>query len=227
MDALQKQIRALARVFIICGLVTAGCRWPVQSADESSTSLLDDSVEQDAVHPGVYDCNDSSQLEISDAAHGLRLTAPEGTFHFQPCEAGYCSRSSTVSRAKGILYYRRSLQSVRTCRRNSFESVWHDARERGVWLRAVGSEPGWLVEIRRDGTIHLELDYGETVRTIPIDERAVDERSAVITGADAQGPVTIRAEKRRCTDSMRGDVHQLVVTVRLPRKSLRGCGRMD
>ncbi len=42
----------------------------------------------------------------------------------------------------------------------SIDSVWHRAKLRGVAFRAIGQEPGWLLEITNGTEILLVTDYG-------------------------------------------------------------------
>ena len=41
-------------------------------------------------------------------------------------------------------------------------STWQEARRRGVQFRAIGQEPGWLVEVTAD-SLRVEWDYGQQV----------------------------------------------------------------
>ena len=40
--------------------------------------------------------------------------------------------------------------------------VWHAAKLRGVAFRAIGQEPGWLLEMSTGDKILLVTDYGQT-----------------------------------------------------------------
>jgi len=43
----------------------------------------------------------------------------------------------------------------------SFGGVWQQAKLRGVSFRAIGQEPGWLLEITDSSEILLVTDYGK------------------------------------------------------------------
>ena len=42
----------------------------------------------------------------------------------------------------------------------SIGGVWHEAKLRGVLFRAIGQEPGWLLEITDGSEILLVTGYG-------------------------------------------------------------------
>ena len=46
--------------------------------------------------------------------------------------------------------------------------VWHAAKLRGVAFRAIGQEPGWLLEITNGEEILLVTDYGKNKKSYPL-----------------------------------------------------------
>lgn len=48
--------------------------------------------------------------------------------------------------------------------------VWEKAKENGIQFRAVGNEPGWLIEIREDEKVRFVNDYGNLEVKAPIDD---------------------------------------------------------
>jgi uncharacterized membrane protein len=101
--------------------------------------------------------------------------------------------------------------------------AWQQAKARGVAFRATGQEPAWLLEISADAGIVLMLDYGATRRVTPWREP--------VTGQEAgqtiyrSGDIEIRVDDRECRDTMSGEVFAATVSVSIPGRSLRGCGR--
>ncbi len=49
----------------------------------------------------------------------------------------------------------------------SIDNVWHRAKLRGVAFRAIGQEPGWLLEITNGTEILLVTDYGQNRNSYP------------------------------------------------------------
>jgi uncharacterized membrane protein len=92
----------------------------------------------------------------------------------------------------------------------SIDSVWHRAKLRGVAFRAIGQEPGWLLEITNGTEILLVTDYGQNRQLYPYVE-----------------PVVYQEEIRgqRCTDVMSGEEFEVSVSIIMTDRRLEGCGR--
>jgi len=108
---------------------------------------------------------------------------------------------------------------------SSINSVWHKAKLRGVAFRAVGQEPGWLLEITNGIEILLVTDYGEHRTSYPYVEPIVhqeERRTEFITGEDGT-IVEIRGVP--CRDSMSGEKFEVSVTIKQTDRELKGCGR--
>ena len=108
---------------------------------------------------------------------------------------------------------------------SSITSVWHKAQLRGVSFRAIGQEPGWLLEITTGTEILLMTDYGETRTAYPYVEPEVkseNRRTRYLTG---DGDVEVLLEGKDCQDVMSGEQFTVTVTVTLGQRRLAGCGR--
>lgn len=107
--------------------------------------------------------------------------------------------------------------------------VWERARAADVDFRGVGSEPGWLVEIRSGDSMHLLLDYGTTVLITPLSEFGIHYGTNMRTYSSAPpvSPfhITVRIEERVCHDAMSGEGFTSSVTLELPDAVYEGCGR--
>ena len=105
------------------------------------------------------------------------------------------------------------------------DNVWHRAKLRGVAFRAVGQEPGWLLEITNGEQILLVLDYGQTRVELPYVEPVVheSERRTEFILTDHDAVVEIRGE--RCADTMSGEQFETSVRVTVDGRQLEGCGR--
>ncbi len=108
---------------------------------------------------------------------------------------------------------------------SSITSVWHKAKLRGVSFRAIGQEPGWLLEITTGTEILLITDYGETKTAYPYAEPEVDSENRKTRYVIADGDVEILIEGRDCRDVMSGEQFSVTVTVTSKARRLAGCGR--
>ena len=108
---------------------------------------------------------------------------------------------------------------------SSIDSVWHKAKIRGVAFRAIGQEPGWLLEITNGIEILLVLDYGQTSTSYPYVEPVVyqDERRTQYVIDEDELIVEIKGLP--CQDVMSGEEFEVTVTIIMADRQLPGCGR--
>jgi uncharacterized membrane protein len=102
--------------------------------------------------------------------------------------------------------------------------VWHAAKLRGVAFRAIGQEPGWLLEITNGEEILVVTDYGQNRNAFSYVEPRED-KAARKTVFQIDADTSVLIEGKPCTDSMSGESFAVTVTVTLGDRTLLGCGR--
>ena len=102
---------------------------------------------------------------------------------------------------------------------------WADARQRGIEFRAIGQEPGWLLEIDEGVSMRLLYDYAERSATTAAPPPVVANGRRTYTAATATDNLTVVVEDRPCQDVMSGDPFPATVTVTINGRELMGCGR--
>jgi putative lipoprotein len=102
--------------------------------------------------------------------------------------------------------------------------VWHAARLRGVAFRALGQEPGWLLEIKNGEEILIVTDYGQNRVAYPYIEPQED-KAAGKTVLQVDEDVSVLIESIGCTDSMSGESFEVTVTLTTGGQAYKGCGR--
>ncbi|RCW60884.1 MULTISPECIES: hypothetical protein [Halanaerobium] len=106
--------------------------------------------------------------------------------------------------------------------------AWQQAKEEGIQFRAVGNEPGWLVEVKSDQKIKFVNDYGNLEIKAPVDDLwlgpAGEDKIYYIENDVIQFQVIIM--KKSYQDSMSGEVFPYQVRVVFPNKSYVGGGRL-
>jgi putative lipoprotein len=107
----------------------------------------------------------------------------------------------------------------------SINSIWHEAKLRGVAFRAVGQEPGWLLEISDGAEILLMLDYGENRKSYPWVEPVVYQEERMTRYIIDEGELIIEIRGQHCEDVMSGEQFEVSVTIIMPDRRLAGCGR--
>ncbi|SDH25128.1 hypothetical protein [Halanaerobium congolense] len=106
--------------------------------------------------------------------------------------------------------------------------VWEKAKAEGVHFRAVGNEPGWLVEIIDDKRIRFVNDYGKLEMKAPVDDLWVgpagEDKIYYVENDAIQFQVIIM--KKSYQDTMSGENYPYQVRVVFPNKSYIGGGRV-
>jgi len=108
---------------------------------------------------------------------------------------------------------------------SSITNVWHKAKLRGVAFRAIGQEPGWLLEITNGTEIMLSTDYGQNINSYPYVDPIVyqEQRRTLYIITDEEIEFEILGQP--CQDVMSGEEFAVSVTIRISDKELKGCGR--
>ncbi len=107
----------------------------------------------------------------------------------------------------------------------SIDDVWHRAKLRGVAFRAIGQEPGWLLEITNGEEILLITDYGQNRNSYPYVEPIVNEEERRTHFVLESFGVTVEIRGEHCTDVMSGEEFEVSVTIIMKERRLEGCGR--
>ncbi len=103
-------------------------------------------------------------------------------------------------------------------------NVWHKAKLRGVAFRAIGQEPGWLLEIKNGEEILVVTNYGQNRNLFPyVDPR--EDKAARKTVFEVDANTSVLIEGKPCRDSMSGESFDTSVTVTLGEQVFKGCGR--
>ncbi len=108
---------------------------------------------------------------------------------------------------------------------SSINNVWHQAKLRGVAFRAIGQEPGWLLEITNGEEILLVTDYGQNRNSYPYVEPIVDQNERRTHFVLESSGITVEIRGERCTDVMSGEKFEVSVAIITSDRRLEGCGR--
>lgn len=111
------------------------------------------------------------------------------------------------------------------CQAVGADDPWEVARLLGYDFRAVGQEPGWLVEVTLGRRMHVLADYGE-IRFMtgePTVEQSEAETVYRARGEETQ--VVLRIRDEPCQDIMSGEDFPAAATLELGDRVHQGCGR--
>lgn len=103
---------------------------------------------------------------------------------------------------------------------------WENARATGVDFRAVGQEPGWLLDIYTRGIIKFAWDYGDNYAEFAIAEPTHPQEGSTRYEAHSDGRALIVTIRRApCADAMSGQPYPSTVEIVIDERTLNGCGR--
>ncbi|MBK8444958.1 MAG: hypothetical protein IPL35_16815 [Sphingobacteriales bacterium] len=105
---------------------------------------------------------------------------------------------------------------------------WNIAKTRGVEFRAIGNEPGLVLEINRNiDEILLVNNYGTDTLRFKYSQAKVIKETKQISYQVQQGndKMLLTVLHQGCTDDMSGDHFDKKVEVVINQQVLRGCGK--
>jgi putative lipoprotein len=112
-----------------------------------------------------------------------------------------------------------------TCRYDRRASIWEHAKLNGADFRAVGNEPGWVLEIREQTRLEFHYDYGTSHLVVPIVETTTSERQTRFTGRLGEAELVVTLVGEPCSDTMSDEVFPTRVDIGLGDRVFNGCGR--
>ncbi len=178
--------------------------------------LVDSQSSDNPIQAGAMQ-RGTMQLRFSGKVLALqRAPSPSGLRHADAAGNAFVRDGdvATLTLASGVQY---------ECTRTDRASPWTRAAARGIAFRAVGSEPGWLLEIGDGGapSLHATLDYGQ--RNVDIAQMHPLARG--FTGSTPDGTVvTVEIERTPCRDGMSGESFEAQATLVVGETTYRGCG---
>jgi uncharacterized membrane protein len=175
----------------------------------------------------VFVCDDQATYTVRATEAEAWIFHPDGT-----------RKLSSVAAETGVKYANANLNILirgqeaeigetdgitTRCRNDRRSAIWEKAKLDGADFRALGNEPGWVLEIREGNLLELVADYGAS-RVEVLAPEHVEDAAARSTRWDA-GDLTVEVIGRPCSDSMSGEEFEAAVTVTWQGRVLRGCGR--
>jgi putative lipoprotein len=173
-----------------------------------------------------YACgNETAVAQFRDGAVDLSL--PGGDIRLPEVRSGSGARYA----AEGIEFWIKGTEArldyagrtTINCRVGP-PARWDDAMAAGIDLRAIGQEPGWLLDLDRNSGIVLKADEGGTAILTPIEAPIEANGKAVWIAGSATQRVTVTTEEAVCRDTMSGMAYPLKVRVAVNDRVREGCG---
>jgi putative lipoprotein len=174
-----------------------------------------------------FTCSDAFRFSLRDEGASATLFLPDSVLGLERTPAAVGRR---YTRAGVELWHDVSQATLdidgtlHDCSVHQGPDPWTDARLRGVTFRAIGQEPGWVLDVAAD-SITFIADYGERSARAPTPP-ARHDGAATTWEADAEGSLLrIVADPTPCADIMSGETFPWSVRVVLGTQAWTGCGR--
>lgn len=222
-------------LFLSLYLSVLGCgqRAEPESNDQSALKNANlpgfESVNTDQVF--VYNCSDTLQFTAHVTEDSTWLFLSDTTLKVLPVTAGSGARYEGNS----YLYWSKGKEAIlqkpqgsfTTCQSMPQERSWAAAKLRGIDFRALGQEPGWFLELKKDKKLKYVGNYGRDTLVVdsPTPETKKQGRRTVYRLKDAQQALELVIADTPCTDTMSGFDFPQTVTVTVDGETYRGCGR--
>ena len=222
----------------IAVLILAGCS-QTQSAPQPSgppgyTAAAPTAAAPTASGPAasaVYTCPDGFRFSVRTRGDSVLVKFPAQILTLPRVP----SASGEKYQAGDALFWRKGdearLETVagkyESCRGTPAPTPWDEARLLGVEFRAIGQEPGWVLDIHQGHSIDYTGDYGSTRIIVPAPEPTRDSVTGTVTyRAQSEGhAVDVIIREAPCADVMSGEEFTHSVAVRVDQREVKGCGR--
>lgn len=151
------------------------------------------------------------KLPKAPSASGMKYSDGENTFWIKGNEAMFSTSKRTHE----------------DCLNNQRKAIWEHAKLNGVDFRAVGNEPGWVLEISNKTDIQLITNYGQSHHNFASTEvtSATQGLTTIFEGKNKRDQIEITITGTRCGDSMSNEMFPVTVDIQLNENVYRGCGR--
>ncbi|UCC14285.1 MAG: MliC family protein [Gammaproteobacteria bacterium] len=242
--SLVNSFRARGPLLVLFALSISACRQApdpgpfIPSDDEPSVVV----VSNPANGPGkdsreiwattaVYECADGSSFLVEYAEDKARLVLPKRTLvlpRVPSASGGKYQGDNVLLWSKGeeatieIDGLRRS-----ECGNNKARAAWVRARLTGIDFRALGNEPGWVLEIDEGRSVAFVTDYGQRHHAFgPPHRRAAEVPGRTVFEVNNdEDKLEVVLLDTPCRDDMSGERYPVEARLVLAGRSYRGCGQ--
>jgi uncharacterized membrane protein len=218
----------LFRLFalLVMVMVLAACERPQEVPAVSHDDTA--SIEPAGAAERYFACGDELAFSVrfvSDTAY-VRLPESELSLPQVPSASGarYAADGYELHTRSDEAAFTTPNASYRDCSERDHHSVWEDARNRGVSFRAVGQEPGWLLEVA-DSVLIVETDYGSERNEAREYTRENDSQGFTLHAAGTSADIRVEVIEEQCVDTMSGERFEASVRLFVDDRELAGCGR--
>ena len=176
----------------------------------------------------VYNCSDNytfvAEVQKDEAWLFLPSKTVKATQHKSASGVKY-SVDNIVYRSKG---YEATLDVGKKryrCKNDGIAATFERAKLNGVAFRAIGNEPGWILEITSDKQVLFLTNLGQDKTYFEVIEKFSDYSSTEYEMHSNNNIMHVRIENSRCRDTMVDRVYESTVYINFDGVNMKGCGK--
>jgi uncharacterized membrane protein len=111
------------------------------------------------------------------------------------------------------------------CKNDGIAATFERAKLNGVAFRAIGNEPGWILEITSDKEVLFLTNLGQDKTYFEVIDKFSDSTSTEYEMRSENNVLHIRIENRCCQDTMVDRVYESTVYINFDGVNMKGCGK--
>jgi putative lipoprotein len=218
--------RAAAACTLACCLAAA-CTTE-RTPDEPPATATSGATPADTVLLS-FSCGDAFRFSLRAEGPTATLFLPDSTMTLERTASAVGQRYSRAGVELWHDVHQATLginQSVYDdCRLMDGADPWTEARLRGVSFRAIGQEPGWVLDILPGHRLNLIADYGARTIHAQAAPPLAQDGTLYYHATTDEHDLRVRLQPAQCADVMSGETFPWSVQVVLDGVTLAGCGR--
>ncbi len=176
----------------------------------------------------VYNCTDNYNFVVEVQKDAAWLFLPTGTVKALQKK----SASGTKYSVENIVLWSKGYEAVLddgkqkyNCKNDGIEATFERAKHSGVAFRAIGNEPGWILEFTSDKKILFLTNLGKDKTDFTVVKKSSDYNSTEYELHSKYNVMHVRIENRRCRDTMVDRVYESTVYINFDGVNMKGCGK--
>lgn len=172
----------------------------------------------------------------SDNYHFVAEIQEETAWLFLPAKTVEAKREESASglkyRVDDIVYWSKGAEAALEigkkkyrCKNDGIAATFERAKLNGVAFRAIGNEPGWILEITSDKEVWFLTNLGQDKTHFEVTESFSDYSSTEYKMYSKNNTLHVRIENQRCQDTMVERVYESTVYINFDGVNMKGCGK--
>jgi membrane-bound inhibitor of C-type lysozyme len=202
---------------------------PAAAAPVTAVVPTSDEVPEGVLRAYVWECADGQKLIMRNLfrERAIAIDFHDGTRRLDQTVSASGARYADAvvvfwTKGSAATLERQGAPAVK-CEERRAESLREDARARGVTFRALGNEPGWVLEAGPGTSLSWTTNYGESRYDFDSARRSTSGSATTYSAQQGTNAIKATLQAGRCMDD--GEIEfDHVATVEFEGQQLHGCG---